>query len=203
MDNVVAQQQNTPDVQGASRKRSKTKNKKPVNKTIDTSSAVISLCDVRYVYDQIKIVSKFAKEIEVDINDLVLDTVIEPENMASHVYADILRVVRHDKKYHILTGGDLYLKALADESATTVSVTLVSVPALGRTELPPKPLTKEELEDKLKNSGLLKSERHTAKTKQQLSVIDNLKNSPLSDKREPSNDAINKQNSNFGNIFKK
>lgn len=133
-----------------------------MNKNKSNTASVIAVVNgIEHVYDHIKIVAKLSPEIMVNL----ATAIITP--LPGHPVADtdIIRVVKFDNGFHVITGRSRVVKALAEfairvategedpQHKNVLSARLISKAALNRTVLPAKPLSKAELEEKMASAG--------------------------------------------------
>lgn len=111
-------------------------------KKTKTSELIIEVRDRKYVYDQLKIVSKNAPLEKRLISKINITQ--DPDTVPPAIAADpIIRVVMVGKSTLLLTGHDQLARMMATEE-TSAMVRIVSFAQLQRTEVPPKKLPASE-----------------------------------------------------------
>lgn len=118
-----------------------------MSNSLNVATLTVTVQGQEYVYDQIKIVSKHAPLQEVTVASLRLGKV---DLSAGGVILDdgILRVCRLPGYVHILSGRNKVLEAI-NTGKDVVMARMVSKAALGRTMVPPKTLSPEEIAQRL------------------------------------------------------
>ena len=150
----LASEKKKPTSDNKERKQPQGKFVKPERYKIDTKNAVIILGIDRFNYEQLKIISKNAKERILRLKDFVFETEFEPENARKIIDSAMLRVMTKDDKHYILSGRNKVRAAFA-ENETKIKAHVIEQSVVYRTLVPAKKLTQEELSRRIKPGVLL------------------------------------------------